>query len=934
MHTSGYVYDKLVRSLALGCFPRDVLSYQESQEFFEQIVFVDYQLQLLIQNEFEGEGTTAVAAEMEFHSPSSKLHQLIDYAHSITANYSSIKKSYEENLYYAVVLAQIYFLDRQWDRMYAVLNLVNIVSVGYDSPALKDFVDYLSVRHTVLCGLTNSVDSHKIWIDFLFTWNKPLCKSQVAANHWLDVLFEKLTHVLTSAEMRPLHFNDVKMQKFGDNNTAVITYSTFLLRPANSLRIGHSFKSDYVTFLAHQLDARINSRNDVFPHAHESSEEHDDYITAIYESLSHLPYTLNILKPSLSKTFLINMTLKTYQSQVVLSNLINTLLDLNEYDEAFAAFKTYVSYVEKDQEQHGGYIFNILTIIDTYANCIGKFNPLTSFVPKVSMSRKFKHTSSDRVLEAMEVFSKKLLFYLNELSNFANFNYDGNDDLKENRLSFLYHKYNVNILLSDLSDLISLVSKAWFSLGYYYNYLATVESPSPEKLRENVNNVLTYYKNSLIVNSTGNPSYLFNYALALSYDRQLEAALKLCKFILKKYPESFKTWNLLVLLFTAFETKNPDYVKTANKPTTLPIVSGPDIPNGSQEKPVLISLKESEKFINNALNIAGIFINKHRSNEIKLTTETKHDILQLKLTQLSVWESIYGVQYVLEYLSEVFGLYNELFAEVEIHEIHPETASVLGNDLLGIEGKWSHRPTVIDPSPALKDTPISKILSEKEAAKDTIRRFSKITQPKAVEVKVKPVKDLSNPNTLRIHLIEKKILQDLWLWTSNIYLKIGLLEESEQCIVEAEANYEPNVKTYTQLGLLTSKSRKFLSLQEFERSLEILTAPENYYKKKEYGTALLGLCKLFMVDDEPGSSLFTSNKDLNAGLIRLKNMLESYGNSWHYGFNNSELWWYLSLIYEKIDDKILYTKSLWKCVELEDCRPVRAFDCCDTFSSY
>lgn len=930
MLISNYVYDKLVRTLALGCFPREVLSFQESQEFFEQIVFVDYQLQLLIQNEFAGVGTTAVAAD-EFHSPSSKLHQLIDYAHSITANYSSVKKGYEENLYYAVVLSQIYFLDRQWDRMNTVLNEVTIVAGGYESPALKAFIDYLSVRHTVLLGLTDTVDAHNVWIQFLSSWNKPLSKSQVAANQWLDILFEKLTHVLTSGELRPLQFNDIRMQKFGENTTATITYSTFLLRPENSQRISSSFKLDYVAFLAHQLDSRISFKDDVFPHAHQDSDDYEDYVTTVYESLSRLSYTLNILKPSLSKTFLVKMTLKTYQSQVVLSNLVNTLLDLNEYDEALAAFKTYISYVEKDQEQHGGHIPNILAIIDTYANCISKFNPMNSFVPKVSMSRKFKYTSSDRVLESLEVFTKKLLFYLHELARYADLTYDSNDELKENRLSFLYHKYNVNVLLNDLSEFIGLISKAWFSLGYYYNYLATIESPTPAKLRENADDALLYYKNSLIVNSTGNATYLFNYALALSHDRQLEPALKLCKFILKKYPESFKTWNLLVLLFTAFETHNPDYVKSANKPSTLPTVFGS---NGTTEEQAQKNLKESEKFINNALNIAGIFISKHKSNDIKLTTETKHDILQLKLTQFSVWESVYGVQYVLEYLSDVFSLYHELFADVEIHESRADTISVLGGDVPGIEGKWSHRPTVIDPSPAVKETPISKLLREKEVAKDTIRRFSKITQPRSTEIRVKAPKDLTNPNTLRIHNIEKKILQDLWLWTSGIYLKIGLLEEAEQCIVEAETNYEPNVKTYTQLGFLTSKTRKFLSLQEFERSLEILTAPENYYKKKEYGTALLGLCKLFMVDDDPASSLFTSNKDLNAGLIRLKNMLERYSNSWHYGLNNSELWWYLSLIYEKIDDKILYTKSLWKCVELEDCRPVRAFDCCDSFSAY
>ena len=71
------------------------------------------------------------------------------------------------------------------------------------------------------------------------------------------------------------------------------------------------------------------------------------------------------------------------------------------------------------------------------------------------------------------------------------------------------------------------------------------------------------------------------------------------------------------------------------------------------------------------------------------------------------------------------------------------------------------------------------------------------------------------------------------------------------------------------------------------------------------------------------NSLFISTKDLNSGIIRLKNLLEDYSLTWPYGYNNPEIWFYLSKIYEFIDDKILLTKSLWRCIELEDKRPVR-----------
>ena len=178
---------------------------------------------------------------------------------------------------------------------------------------------------------------------------------------------------------------------------------------------------------------------------------------------------------------------------------------------------------------------------------------------------------------------------------------------------------------------------------------------------------------------------------------------------------------------------------------------------------------------------------------------------------------------------------------------------------------------------------------------------------------------------------ESQLLQDLWLWAFKLYYKVGQFEEAEQCIVEAETALAPNYNTHACLGMLTSKERKFLSLQEFEKALEEVEDKKNSFHKSAHGWALLGLCKLFVIDDEPQNSLFISSKDKNAGLIRLKNYLEDYARCWPFGYNSPEVWWYLSLVYEKVDDKILYAKSLWRTVELEDYRPVRGYETCSPY---
>lgn len=947
MFIEASINENYIKTLNLGCYPKAVLSFQESQDFFQHLIFIDYQLQLLIQNEFNGlELLPAKAFEVEGNeSPREKLRQLISYAHSITANYNDLNKTYEEVFYYTVVLGQLYYLNSEFNEMHKTLSLFKPAdSSSINNIHHREFVEYLNVRYNVLLGLTNVDNSHKLWIEYLFFYSKHFDKSSIAANHWIDILLNKVTSQITKGGEIPITFKDLKSQKFGDNKNTITSFSNFLLRPDNKRFISKTFKDDYTYYLSNEIETRIKSKSE-FPDASQKYSEENDFINTLYESLSHVTHNTKILSPTLSKKFLISMTSKTYQSQVVLSNYIKTLIELNEYDEAYAAFKTYVSYVDKDQEQNNGRINNLLSIIDTYSTSILNFNPINSFIPRTKSPKKFKYTSSNTVLESLSLFVNQLKVYLIELTKLADLSYDEElEEFADNHLSFLYHKYNVNVLLNDNSEFIRLISKAWFALGQYYRYLSTYNSSSLEDLNINTLNVLKNFKKSLIVNSTGNSTYLFNYALALSYNRHLKASIKLCKFILKKYPESFKTWNLLVLLLTSFETYNPEFVKnkTPNNNKNGKLLNGTKSPvkymNG-ENKSSTQNLKELEKFINNALNIAGIFIVNHRKAAIKLTVETKFEILQLKLTQLAVWEQIYGVAYILDYLQEVFILYHELFDEVVIEQPRSvETApSILTNDYnYKPDGRWSHRPSFIDPKPLSTNESKKLILREKQIAKDKIKNISKAQQlvPNSPQSNKNVVDEKTDPLKIRLQILEKKILQEVWLWTSRIYLKIELLEESEQCIVESESIFEPNIKTFTHLGLLTSKNRKFLSLQELEKSLDDLALPENQYRKKDYGITLLGLCKLFIIDDNFDNSLFISSKDLNAGLIRLKILLEQFSRSWPYGFNNSELWYYLSIIYEKIDDKILLTNSLWKCIELEDFRPVRSFEVCEEFNYY
>lgn len=877
-------YENTLKTLNLGCFPQSVLEYQDSPEFFNQLVFIDYQLQLLIQNEFDG--AELVPASL-YHgtgngaSTEQKLTQLIEYAESIASNYNDINKDYLDKLYCAILLGHLYFLNSQDDLMHETLNSITVNNSHYHSHKLtlsqNNFLNYLICRYNVLTGVLDHQKSYKLWIEYLCHKEKPFCKTDVAGNYWLDILFKYLSLTISNNGETQVSFPQVSQLKFAENKNSFLRYCNFLInfKPGINVNkiIDKDFKTEYSKYLTSIITDQLKLKVD-FPNADDNHKEFDDFIDNLYSTLGKKGKRLINLHTS--KKNLISLMEKTYQSKLILIHYIKVLLDLNEYDEALACFRTLINYFEKDEEINKGEIHDILSIIDIYSTCLIKFNPMEDH-----KNKKFKYTSNKVVVEQLFGFGEKLYHYLEILKKVCHLSYDDDEQFKKhssNNLSFLYNKYNTNILLKDKNDFIQLVSKSWFSLGYLYYYCLIFNPPPAQDINLTYQKkLITYYKNSLITNSTGSVNYLFNFALTLSYRADINDSIKLCKFILKKFPESFQTWNLLAL-------------------------------NSS-----IGSIKELEKFINNALNIAGIYIIKCKNDEFKIHLNVKYEILQLKLTQLAILEKLYGTMNIMDNLKEVFILYYELFNikfEEQIKESTPTAEKSNSTD-----NKWSHRPTLIDPK--LNKKPGIRT-AKKENAQENIKHISKIKSEH---------NDLKSLSVNSITDEEKKILQDIWLFTSKIYYKIGYYEELELCIIEAENIYKPNVKTFISLGYLTSKQSKFLSLQEFEKSLEALEEME--FNKLDYVENLLGLCKLFLIDDNAENSLFISSKDLNNGIIRLKNYLETLLACWPLGYNSIEIWYYLSIIYEKFDDKILLNKSLKRCIELESLRPVRNVCHCD-----
>lgn len=249
----------------------------------------------------------------------------------------------------------------------------------------------------------------------------------------------------------------------------------------------------------------------------------------------------------------------------------------------------------------------------------------------------------------------------------------------------------------------------------------------------------------------------------------------------------------------------------------------------------------------------------------------KTQFIEIEISRLGIIESLYGIEQTLDSLSGLFNLYNQLFGSSKRESPVQPTVTK------------THKP-----SRSINSTTLANIRSKKEP------------QPKQTP----------KPSTL-----ESKILQKIWLLSAIIYAKLELYRESEEAIIEAENTLYPTHETHAILGLITSTTRPKFALEEFEISLS----------SKLSLSSIVGFSNLILSD----SSIFIDDKDKLAGIARTKLLLETIVETFE-GAYSSEVWWLLSLIYEKFGDEARLKKSLWKSVELEESRPVRDFSVVET----
>lgn len=901
-----------MQTLCAGSFPSNVSTWGDSLNVLEQLVFVDHQLHSVAHTRLH------VLHRHESGAEDPKVVQEMDL---LLLRLERARGGPDTEALTPTLAFYLYLLTGHLYNLQGNLKLsFNALERALSATPLPGsaeetrFCEYLNIRLCCLLGASlPELRSH--WEIFVLKIHGGRRRSDIAARIWTDAILDNV--LSTIAHERTIAFLALRALPFLSNTHALIAMGAFCLKLRRAALLDRSFATDYTHYVSEVMHRASKAKND-FPNADQPRPAHLDLMDVVYESLDALSAgnsCSRLLSREYSRKYLVRMAELSFQDTAVLRYLIQTLLDSHEYDEAFAAFETYVEYVEQKQKCKGGTVDDILAVVDTYSSCICAFNPLNSFIPDAGVSSKrFQHRTLEDVTLQLKTHCGRLQTYLSRASQLSALVYlsPDVDESVDKHLAFLYFRFNPNAIIGDDSPLVKSLCHAWFALGQFHSFLAMHNSNFIDDMKINNQLMLQYYSNSLLLNCTANSGHLYEYALQLAYMGCLSAAATLCKFILKRHPELFRAWNLLVLALSGLENKESSIDETEYTPV-FDVLADASLNGDASPK-----TSGTERFIDDALSVAALYMQKNKDSGVEAPIESRYDILQLKMTQLSVWENKHGVDYILAYITDVFVLYKELFLDL-----------VGFMEAKGVHNKFKSRPSVMDP----KTLANQQTLSHKKTHKT-----SKVDESKALmNSKPSNTEKASNSgkpkNCGKPHSKEQKILQELWLWTASIYLKLDLLDEAEQCIVEAETCAKPNVHTFTYLGLLTLKTRKFLALQEFERSLEVFHLPEQQFNRRAYLHTLLGMCKLFIVDDDKNQSLFISSKDNNVGLVRMKIYLEELSYCWPYGHNSAELWYYLSQLYETFDDKVLCEEALWKCIELEDFRPVRSFDICESLSA-
>ncbi|CAN6658927.1 hypothetical protein TRVA0_031S00540 [Trichomonascus vanleenenianus] len=422
----------------------------------------------------------------------------------------------------------------------------------------------------------------------------------------------------------------------------------------------------------------------------------------------------------------------------------------------------------------------------------------------------------------------------------------------------------------------NLVAAAYAAIADV-NVFVSGEAVDYAKYLKHMSFALQSYASSLEINPN-NTRVQVNYAVQLARSGRIAEAIQATKTGLIHNQSSIMGWHLLALLLSIHE-----------------------------------EFDTAIKVINSAM---GIELQRPVSDRIK------HQVIQMKMTQVALIEASTGSSVALEHVPEVLALYAAMYPD------HEDSNKEKPQDQ---RGRNASTPSVTSEKLAPTKSRISRLSRRSRSLRSHDRPTANNTNGTNGSINTGG----------RVAKLQKvtagdgaKLLKTIWLWIAALYRRSGLYTEAEQAIIQAEDIYGPSAETRAELGILMSAERPVHALEEFEAALD--EDGDNF-------RAALGFAHLVVQystswgdgegegDGEeniepPVRQLFLSERDELAGRSRALGLLDVLSIR-RPGRTSSECFYLLSQLYERAARPENAQEALWKCIKFEEIRPVRDFAC-------
>ncbi|GMG19274.1 unnamed protein product [Ambrosiozyma monospora] len=527
-----------------------------------------------------------------------------------------------------------------------------------------------------------------------------------------------------------------------------------------------------------------------------------------------------------------------------------------------AAFKVYSDYVKDDKILHGEYsdLWDVINSFTFTLKYLTQFPDMTQ-----ELFDKFK-----KWLAELVVLTE---LYLSKLGS---------------------NNYGV--------PLTKHLARLWFEIGLFHKFTSIKSTPTVAILQERLTSTATTFEKSIQLVDKLTPKdltyaeYYYEYALSLIKLNKKASAVKNIRSAMRLDPNCVKYLNLACLLYSTSEDQR-------ERAYTI-------------SRDVMAHLQE--------------YIGQAADPSKEYTVSEKYDILQLGMTWIALIESELGLRTALQSLDELFALVHLLMGmkteEATITQGVPNRTPA-GIDVLIEEENISpaHRPSIVINRDGKENFELSRNTSVKSKNQVTrvLSRVASTTKKAANKAgggarKLKnDARDGGKNKLKKLDDVEKKLIQDVWLFASKLFEKDTNFEDAKICIGDAEQVYKKTYQTHARLGqLYTICGDLKQALQEFELSLDLNETADNF-------EAIIGFTNLILNQNANTETIFFSDQDKESAVARAKNYLYCLTTSYHW-FQHSEIYLCLGSVLEWYGDEEAMGAALWRCVSLEESRAVRA----------